>query len=36
MEGLEEQMLADVVINEEPQVEKKKDELVVGISNNKN
>lgn len=35
-DGLEEQLLVDVVINECPEVEKKRDQLVMEISTNKN
>lgn len=35
-DGLEEQMLADVVINEAPEVEKKRDTLVMEIAGSKN
>lgn len=35
-DGLEEQMLVDVVINEEPEVEKRRDHLVLDIAGKKN
>jgi dynein heavy chain len=35
-DGLEEQMLVDVVINEAPEVEKKRDNLVLEIAGSKN
>ena len=35
-DGLEEQLLVDVVINERPDVEEKRDKLVMEIANSKN
>lgn len=35
-DGLEEQLLADVVVNEAPEVEEKRDKLVLEIAGSKN